>query len=1327
MSFSIASNETVSKLSCVDITSHLLTTTFRRNILNHNSFGPDAWGNQLCIVCKQKYKNCNGHFGTYSNVLLYKTLYVPHVIKVLNNVCHVCKTSRESKDGVCKVCKTVKSKYLVYKHVKLYKSNKVEPITISRINSLGQMQIMSKESILEILNGLTPSVFEKMGIHVSSGDDMMWRVLPILSKRYRKDNKVGDRIVKNHLESLYQQMTRQVADRVSNMGNVDKLSKIDNTMQIIEMQLVDGDKYKRSDGSPNSTILPKIVKKDGMIISDLVCKRVNNCIRAVIIPANEHISISEIGIPRVYAQDMIVYEYVTIFNIHKLNDMLGSKEYPQIKYRKEIINGEEVDRSVAGIDRLNIGDLIARSLVTGDEVMANRAPTLTKHSILCFKARITEGKAISLNITTCAGYGADFDGDSMQIYALKHPRTRVESFMKMSSSENVFSGGFSGVLIAITQDLVACLRMLTTNLCFVSEHYARAILKHVKTSRIPVPSFAYRGDGRLEQLDEQYSDPVTVRKYVYVYSGKSLFSTLLPERFNYISFDDSDNMRIRVENGNLLEGEIDKFSIMKQQKGLINAICELYGEDKMVEFIDNMHVLASNMSKIYGLTTGLHDFYFSREQVNKILTIRNIKYRSLYNTISKYKIITPVIDMQISDEIKSIQNSNEVLSEIMKSEFHHFHDIITCGAKGTTGDVNKMSYSIGQVYVGADRYADRSPFVAKYDNLSRYGLGIVECGYLDGLSVVDIQMCNQNALNSSISTQLATAKPGYINTKVNETVRDYVFVCDFTIRNSLGEILMQHYFNSFDSEKESLYILKHDLEAILIKNGDEYNMANAELYNAYLLKLYQLIDVANKRLNKYEVVSKIGVYLPFDFDLLLRNNRVDGEICKDMQFIVSEIDKVLESYNTSPYPELDNVNKIPMAYALHLFFSPRRITESKETYNRMFGLIKEKIVYAQLEPGTQILLKSGTSYLSVVTQELLKSIHHQSRNAEKSLEDNFNVSKSNKNEIITSYVEDAEQNYRKLSMTELLSDVKCTFSKDLSKRKYKILYNDKDNENSLGLLFQFSLNMHTMISNRLLLPYIYVSIIENMTHLLESDPMLSKNVTYLHVSSSGIFDKPSISLLIDGNITNVRLFIIYLIKLVKEINIRETNIKSLYVVKREFKYKHCFIEGITYSDALSTKFLKRDHILTSNIYSVYEIFGMYGYLSASMVNLFLIGKDNKVNPKHGASISCVICYNNNLVSLNRQGLDKIAVGRWTTISFENQMNNLVKAALKRSVDYGLSMRSKTIYGHKLNTGTNHSIISYDLERIKTMSTFKLESPNENQLYNFLKKQNNSDN
>jgi hypothetical protein len=189
---------------------------------------------------------------------------------------------------------------------------------------------------------------------------------------------------------------------------------------------------------------------------------------------------------------------------------------------------------------------------------------------------------------------------------------------------------------------------------------------------------------------------------------------------------------------------------------------------------------------------------------------------------------------------------------------------------------------------------------------------------------------------------------------------------------------------------------------------------------------------------------------------------------------------------------------------------------------------------------------------------------------------------------------------------------------------------------------------------------------------------------------------------------------------VKNINIRESNITSIYIEDRDFKYKKCTIEGIGLREAVHLKFIKQDCIITSNLYAAYELFGIIGYFAASLINLFMIGKDKKVNPKHAAAISFVICYNDTLVALTREGFNKICVDKWPILSFERQATNFAKIALKNSTDNGKSINSQIIYGQKPQIGSNHAEVHFDIDTFKKFSNYKIAQPKENTLYNLIK-------
>jgi len=78
-------------------------------------------------------------------------------------------------------------------------------------------------------------------------------------------------------------------------------------------------------------------------------------------------------------------------------------------------------------------------------IMLNRAPSLHKFSILSFKPRLIEGKAVQLNPLVVKGFNADFDGDTMGIHVPVTEEARKEAF-KMLPSNNLLKPGTKQIM-----------------------------------------------------------------------------------------------------------------------------------------------------------------------------------------------------------------------------------------------------------------------------------------------------------------------------------------------------------------------------------------------------------------------------------------------------------------------------------------------------------------------------------------------------------------------------------------------------------------------------------------------------------------------------------------------------------------------------------------------------------------------------------------------------------------------------------------------------------------------------------------------------------------
>lgn len=104
----------------------------------------------------------------------------------------------------------------------------------------------------------------------------------------------------------------------------------------------------------------------------------------------------------------------------------------------------------AASDEVAKRSLIAKATLEAEmadrPVMLNRAPSLHKFSVMAFKPRLTDGKAIKIPPLVVKGFNADFDGDAMTVHVPVLPEA-VKEAEKMLPSNNLYNPGTGQIMI----------------------------------------------------------------------------------------------------------------------------------------------------------------------------------------------------------------------------------------------------------------------------------------------------------------------------------------------------------------------------------------------------------------------------------------------------------------------------------------------------------------------------------------------------------------------------------------------------------------------------------------------------------------------------------------------------------------------------------------------------------------------------------------------------------------------------------------------------------------------------------------------------------------
>lgn len=178
--------------------------------------------------------------------------------------------------------------------------------------------------------------------------------------------------------------------------------------------------------------------KGGYVHSTMLKRRQDVSARAVA-TVNPKLGLDEIGIPEETAWKM--------FRPFVVREMRTMGHTP-------LAAREEVEKRTPGARQALLNVMSER------KVMANRAPTLHKFSLLAFKPRLVSGYALEVNPFILNGYNLDFDGDTMALHVPVSAEANAEA-EKMLPSRHLYKPGTGQLQPKLGQEYVLGLYKIT--------------------------------------------------------------------------------------------------------------------------------------------------------------------------------------------------------------------------------------------------------------------------------------------------------------------------------------------------------------------------------------------------------------------------------------------------------------------------------------------------------------------------------------------------------------------------------------------------------------------------------------------------------------------------------------------------------------------------------------------------------------------------------------------------------------------------------------------------------------------------------------------------
>ncbi|MFI5412779.1 MAG: DNA-directed RNA polymerase subunit A', partial [Candidatus Micrarchaeales archaeon] len=364
---------------------------------------------------------------------------------------------------------------------------------------------------------------------------------------------------------------------------------------------------------PLKTLAQRLKGKEGRLRYNLSGKRVNFSARTVI-SCDASLLVNQVGIPRKIAENLTIPIYVTLWNIEEAKKLLQNKEYPLVI---NVIMADGSRKRVGDTNRddlikaLAAGQILERQLIDGDIALFNRQPTLHRLSIMAHIIKVLPGKTLRLHVSIAVPYNADFDGDEMNLHLPQSLEAQAEARYLMQPKDQVLSPRDGHPIIFTMEDEIIGAYELTKEGAVFEKDDATRFLAEVGV----------------------YELPKTVKGGVY--TGKSIFSKLLPKGMNF----EAKGMdgKIIIKNGELTEGIIDAKMIGSGGGVLFSRIFQDYGADVSQHFLLNLTKLSLMVSLKMGMTISVRDYYnsdFLNKERKRIITEVEAKANEI---LEKYK------------------------------------------------------------------------------------------------------------------------------------------------------------------------------------------------------------------------------------------------------------------------------------------------------------------------------------------------------------------------------------------------------------------------------------------------------------------------------------------------------------------------------------------------------------------------------------------------------------------------------------------------------------------------------------------------------------------
>jgi DNA-directed RNA polymerase II subunit RPB1 len=484
----------------------------------------------------------------------------------------------------------------------------------------------------------------------------------------------------------------------------------------------------------------------------------------------------------------------------------------------------------------------------------------------------------------------------------------------------------------------------------------------------------------------------------------------------------TSNNVVEIRNGRMMRGQIDKSVLGGGGVGLIQRVCNDFGNMAAADFIDGLQNIITEYMKSHAYSVGISDLIANKTtntQIADVITKKKTEVKNLIDQVhlgifenKTGKSNEAEFEAKVSNILNSATNDAGKIGINSLNAANRFVGLVLSGSKGSDLNISQMISCLGQQAIEGKRisygFDSRTlPHFNKFDDgpLAR---GFIESSFISGLSPEELFFHAMGGRIGLIDTAVKTSTTGYIQRRLIKGMEDLKVEYDMTVRNGKQRIIQFAYgddgIDTIKVENQSLPLVAMSLDEIYahfhmpLDNSSDTQESAATAFTkttyakmkkekaATMKKIRETIDnmiemrdliierVFNRTDNK-------NVQMPVSFTHIINNVQAQQQINQNSMVDITPLEAM--DMISAGYRQLENLYYAPPTLLFkvmyYYYLSPKELLLVKR-FNRnalsiLISVINLQYKRSIVAPGEMVGMVSAQSIGEPTTQLTLNTFH----------------------------------------------------------------------------------------------------------------------------------------------------------------------------------------------------------------------------------------------------------------------------------------------------------------------------------------------------------------